>query len=233
MKSEVNRNYRNMFLLSIAVVFVMFLMSGYVWLQFLDSVDETCFGWSIGGICSEYGRNFLIIFAIPILMGVTLGLLRLLVRFEPRQQHLVQSQKALTTIWAAWLIFFLVMQAVLMLDFLGRESTIATYWPILAGLVSIVMGNYLGKIRSNTLAGFRTPWTLSSELSWNKTHRLGGKLLFVLGLILIAGPLIITGDFWVYFIIVASLLWTVVLAIFSYYIWKRDPDHTQPSLQSK
>ena len=215
MSSEENRNYRNIFFLSIAAVAVMFVMSGYVWFT---------------GKSDENNRNFLIIFAVPILMAVTMALLPWFARLEPRQDHLAQSRKALTTIWAAWLMFFFIIQTVMLLNALGREPTIATYWPILAGLVSIVMGNYLGKIRSNTIAGFRTPWTLASELSWNKTHRLGGRLLFLLGLVLIAGSLIVTGDFWAYFLIIASLLWTVVLVTYSYTIWKRDPDHTKPSL---
>ncbi len=118
-----------------------------------------------------------------------------------------------------------------LLKSLGYDPTIATYWPILAGLVIIVTGNYLGKIRSNYFAGFRTPWTLSSELSWNKTHRLGGKLLFLLGVVLIAGSIIVIGEFWAYFLLVASLLWTVVLVAYSYFIWKSDPDrrHTKPA----
>ena len=217
MNSEENGNYRKLFILSIAAVVVIFILSGYVWVQFPGDGDEN--GW-----------NFLIVFAVPILMGVTLGLLSWFARSEPRQRHITQSRKALTTIWAAWLVFFFVIQTVLLLNFLEREPAIATYWPILAGLVSIVMGNYLGKIRSNTIAGFRTPWTLASEISWNKTHRLGGRLLFLLGLVLIVGSLLVTGDFWAYFIIVASFLWVIVLAIYSYTTWKRDPDHSKPTL---
>lgn len=30
------------------------------------------------------------------------------------------------------------------------------------------------------MCGITTPWTLNSELSWNKTHRLGGMLFFVI-----------------------------------------------------
>ena len=40
----------------------------------------------------------------------------------------------------------------------------------------IVMGNYLSSIRSNFFIGIRTPWTLSSEVVWKKTHRLAGRI---------------------------------------------------------
>ncbi len=48
-------------------------------------------------------------------------------------------------------------------------------------LLLIVIGNYLGKTRSMFLGGVRTPWTLSSEYSWQRTHSLAGKLFVLSG----------------------------------------------------
>ncbi|TFW31670.1 SdpI family protein, partial [Pseudomonas putida] len=42
---------------------------------------------------------------------------------------------------------------------------------------------YLQRVRSNYFMGIRTPWTLSNETVWKKTHRLSGKLLFIGGLL--------------------------------------------------
>jgi uncharacterized membrane protein len=221
MIGEERRSYRTIYLLSSAAVALLFILSGYVWSRIPVSSER-----------AEPGR-FLTVFAIPILVAVIMGLLPLFARIEPRQLHLAQSHKALTTIWAMWLLFFIVIHTIVLLDILGRKPAIATYWPILAGLVTIVMGNYLGKIRSNTFAGFRTPWTLSSELSWSKTHRFGGKLLFLLGIIMIAGSILVIGDFWVYFLLASSLLWTVILVIYSYLIWKRDPDRKDIKLSQE
>lgn len=54
---------------------------------------------------------------------------------------------------------------------------------VLIGLLFVFLGNILPKIPSNFFAGIRTPWTLSSEKNWRKTHRLGGYV-FVIGGIL-------------------------------------------------
>ncbi|PKM86989.1 hypothetical protein CVU83_03590, partial [Candidatus Falkowbacteria bacterium HGW-Falkowbacteria-2] len=43
--------------------------------------------------------------------------------------------------------------------------------PSLIGILFLVMGNYFGKIKRNWFVGIKTPWTLSSENIWNKTHR--------------------------------------------------------------
>ena len=49
------------------------------------------------------------------------------------------------------------------------------------GRLFIVLGNVLGKVRSNFMFGVRTPWTLASDPRWNKTHRLVGRLFVLLG----------------------------------------------------
>src|SRR3989337_3440714 len=52
------------------------------------------------------------------------------------------------------------------------------------GLLFIFLGNYLPKLPRNFFFGIRSPWTLSSEIVWKKTHILSG-MFFVAGGILI------------------------------------------------
>ena len=58
-------------------------------------------------------------------------------------------------------------------------------------MLFIVIGNYLPKVRPNYLVGIRTPWTLTSDLSWDRTHRIGGRLFVLEGfafIVLGSGP---------------------------------------------
>lgn len=77
---------------------------------------------------------------------------------------------------------------------LGAVFNIARIVWVFVGVIFAAVGNYLPKIRRNTLTGIRLPWTLMDDEVWNKTHRfsgpvwvLGGLLLIVCGLIG-AGP---------------------------------------------
>ncbi len=56
---------------------------------------------------------------------------------------------------------------------------------ILIGLLFISLGNLLPKMPKNFFIGIKTPWTLTSEDNWIKTHRLGGTLFVISGLIMI------------------------------------------------
>ena len=88
------------------------------------------------------------------------------------------------------------------------------------GILFIVIGNYLGKIRSNYMMGIRTPWTLSSDLAWDKTHRLGGKLFMLAGLLLLLSALFLPVTWWVYVMLGTLFPMLIVLFVYSYLVWR-------------
>ncbi len=93
------------------------------------------------------------------------------------------------------------------------------------GLLFIVIGNWLGKVRSNFIMGVRTPWTLSSELSWNKTHRLAGKLFVGVGLAqILVGVFFSTHPAAAKVMITGIILLVLVPVTYSWWVWKNDPD---------
>jgi len=87
-----------------------------------------------------------------------------------------------------------------------------------------VGGNYMGKVRSNWFLGIRTPWTLSSELSWEKSHRLLGRLFVISAGVTLAVRFAI-GVEPAYLTFAASVTASALLAIVSSYVyWKQDPE---------
>jgi uncharacterized membrane protein len=87
-----------------------------------------------------------------------------------------------------------------------------------------VIGNFLGKTRSNWFMGIRTPWTMSSELSWTKTHRLGGRLFLAAGLLSIVLGLVTNAQV-VFFALLPSIaVAAVVPIVYSYFVWRDDPE---------
>jgi immunity protein, SdpI family len=94
----------------------------------------------------------------------------------------------------------------------------------------MVMGNYLSKTRSNFFAGIRTPWTLSSDYSWERTHRLTARLFMALGAIVLV--LVLSTSVMIAAYVFVALLVSVVLAavIMSYVYWRSDPNRHAPDL---
>ena len=51
------------------------------------------------------------------------------------------------------------------------------------GLLFVLLGNVMGKVRRNFWLGIRTPWTLANERVWYATHRLAAKSMVAGGLV--------------------------------------------------
>jgi uncharacterized membrane protein len=90
----------------------------------------------------------------------------------------------------------------------------------LIGLVLVLIGNVLPRLRPNSAMGIRTRWTLRDETVWMKTHRAGGYILVVLGVMLVAWTFIdFQGIWWV--LGPVAVLTGAGLPLLSYVIWRR------------
>lgn len=90
-------------------------------------------------------------------------------------------------------------------------------------IIWIVIGNFLPKCKQNIITGIRTKWTLASENVWYKTHRWGGRLFIAAGII--SGVLCLfipDGMVGVYLSTGVLFIITILVVIYSYYIYKRE-----------
>lgn len=69
---------------------------------------------------------------------------------------------------------------------LGMEmKNLGQYMTLILGLMFLVLGNYLPKIKQNYYLGIKLPWTYADEDNWNKTHRFGGKVWVIGGILFV------------------------------------------------
>jgi uncharacterized membrane protein len=167
--------------------------------------------------------KFVAIILIP-LVTLSINFLFLLIPLiEPRQQYLKLSMKTYNIILIGTIALMGALHFISVMNGLDKPISVTKSAPVILGLMFLIIGNYMGKIRSNFMIRIKTPWTLSSELSWNKTHRLGGKLFILSGFVTILSAIFSTGLItFVIFMITCS--GTVITAfVYSYIIWKNDP----------
>jgi hypothetical protein len=74
--------------------------------------------------------------------------------------------------------------------------------------------------KRNWFIGIRTPWTLSSDSVWDKTHKLGGKLFKVSGIIALFG--VIFPLFAFYLVIVPVISVAFYTMLFSYLEFRKE-----------
>ena len=89
------------------------------------------------------------------------------------------------------------------------------------GFLFIFIGFMLRKAKRNFFIGIRTPWTLSSDTVWDKTHQLGAVLFMASGVLAFIGGLFggMTA-FW--FLFVPLIGSTIFLLVYSYVLYQRE-----------
>lgn len=146
---------------------------------------------------------------------------------EPLKDNLVQSRKTYLAVWFVITIAILCIQASLassMIGFIADNSTGLKLIIVAVALTSLVMGNYLPKTRQSFFLGIRTPWTLTSETSWEKTHRLAGKIFLFNGLAGFGVAIFATGAPLGLFMPISMGATAVVLIVYSYFAWRNAGD---------
>ncbi len=190
-------------------------------LQIIPVGMELPLHWGVDGQPDQYGPAWVALFMPPIVMAALLGIFSSLKWLEPRKENLQKSFRALNGIILGVILMMLVIQAGNIAIALGNEVSMGRLAIFSAGLVLIITGNFLSKTRSNFFIGIRTPWTLSSDEVWRRTHRLGSKLFILAGIIILIGSWIIAQNSLIYLILGAVLPAALIPVIYSWWFWRK------------
>ncbi len=135
--------------------------------------------------------------SMPLLfVGLQIGtylLMLFIPRFDPKKKIEQMGEKY----YSLRLIITLFMSAIsVYLLYVSTKSELnPNFLFALIGAFFVVLGNYFQTVKPNYFIGIRTPWTLENEDIWKKTHRIGGKLWVIGGLIIILIAFITKNNF--------------------------------------
>ena len=129
------------------------------------------------------GRTLAAVF-LP-LFGMVLGLVfAFLPRADPRKDGLLHGG-IWWTLTNAIMIFLACLHIAMLGYNLGWPISIAGVALVGAGLLFILLGFLMPRMRSNWFMGIRTPWTLTSDTVWRRTHALAGRVFAAAGAVLV------------------------------------------------
>jgi uncharacterized membrane protein len=121
-------------------------------------------------------------FLTPLTSAVVVALCVLVPSMSPSGYSMDRFQRIYPTLVAAVAGLLLSVTLLLLMAALGTRIAIARHVLSLLGVLFLVIGNYLGKLTRNFFVGIRTPWTLASDIVWERTHRLAAPLFVIGGL---------------------------------------------------
>ena len=179
--------------------------------------------WGADGRPDEYSDKWsALLMPIAIVAGVSM-LLYFIPAMEPRQKGLERSQGLYLASWAGMLLIGCMIELAVVSEAIGWGIEGSSFILAGVGALFVLIGNQLGKSRSMFLIGIRTPWTLSSEEVWIKTHRLAGKLMVAGGLLLVLAAFLPLDPGVVAAIFVTVMVVAVgVPLVYSFVLWRRE-----------
>ena len=185
--------------------------------------------WGLDGQPDRFGSPFEALFLMPLFITGTVVLMAVLPMIDPRGNNLRRSSPAYLVTWIGVLALVTAVHVVVVLAATGQLTNGgADVMPqLVSGGVSILLiaiGNMLGKARPNWFFGIRTPWTLSSDLAWDKTHRVTGRLMVIGGLVMLAAVVLLPVNFAFLVLMIGAIGPAAFGIVYSYLVWKSDPD---------
>jgi Predicted integral membrane protein len=156
------------------------------------------------------------------------ALVRILPAIDPRGANYAKFGGAFEGIIVSIMLFLLGMHIIILRAALGLPVAMQRVVPVGVGVLFVVIGNLLPRARPNWFVGIRTPWTLSSDRVWEKTHRFGGHVFVAGGIVIVLAALAMTQ--WAHIVLVTVvLLCTASVLTYSYVEWKREQSPASPA----
>lgn len=193
------------------IILLSFILSAYFYPQIPEQVASH---WNAQGQVDGYMSKFWGLFFMPFVL-VGLALLFLAIpRIDPLKANIEAFRKYYDGFVVLFFVFMLAIHFQVILWNIGLHISPNVVMPIALGLLFFYIGLLCENAKRNWFVGIRTPWTLSSDRVWDKTHQIGGKLFKVAGVITFLG--VFFQNYAVFFILAPVLVVTVYTVVYSY-----------------
>ena len=181
--------------------------------------DTMAIHFGMGGKAENSATEGYVVFFLPLILLAFHWLGMVITNLDPKNKQ--QTPKAQNLIfWIMPCISVFSMTIIFLTAFGIQEDSIFPFLFLAVGLGFTIIGNYLPKCRQNYTLGIKVKWTLQSQENWNVTHRLGGRVWFIGGVLLMVMALI-PYNFSMYIALGILIVITVIPLVYSYIYYRR------------
>ena len=201
---------------SLLIILTAFATSVYFYPQMPDKIASH---WDAAGNVNGYMDKTIALFLVPVISVLLFLLFMALPRIDPKKQNIGKFRKYYDR-FVVLMIAFLFYVHVLIVEWnLGVAFSMGQMLAPAIGVFFYYIGILTGHSKRNYSIGIRTPWTLSNEKVWDKTHLVGGRLFRVAGVIAIFGAALPQHAF---LLVLAPIITaSIAVYIYSYFIFRK------------
>lgn len=210
-------NFKKTEIAMLLCVLSAFALSAYFHAEMPESMASH---WNARGEADGYTSKFWGLFSTPLILFAIMLLFIVIPRIDPLKANYAKFRPYFDGLFLALAAFMLVVQVQLILWNTGTHISPNRILPIPLGLLFFYVGILCEHAKMNWFVGIRTPWTLSNEKVWDKTHHLGGKLFKLAGAVAVLG--VFFEKLAMFFVVAPLLLVAVYTVIYSYIAYQKE-----------
>jgi uncharacterized membrane protein len=203
-------------ILILFLVVVSFVVGIYIYPQMPQQMASH---WGIEGQVDGYMSKFWGVFLMPIISLVLALLFILLPRIDPLKKNIEQFRKYFDGFIVLIFLFFLYIYGLTIYWNFGHVFNMGGYMIPAMAILFYYCGILIKNSKRNWFIGIKTPWTLSSDVVWDKTHEVGAKLFKASAIICLLG--LIWPSYAMWFVLVPILFTVLFVFIYSYIKYKK------------
>jgi uncharacterized membrane protein len=209
---------KNTTIIVVAILVLATLAGLLLWNRLPDPMASH---WGMDDQANGTMSKFWGVFLMPIIAAGISLLFLVIPSIDPLKANIAKFRETFNTFIVLMIVFMVYIYGLTLAWNLGYTGfRMSTALLPAMGLLFILVGFLIEKAKRNFFIGIRTPWTLSSDTVWDETHRVGGQLFKISGVLALIGAFIPTYAFWFLFIpLIGSTLFTVV---YSYVLYRRE-----------
>jgi immunity protein, SdpI family len=207
-----NRIADGLSLLAIAITVGIAL---YLWPELPDPMPSH---FNAAGEVDDYLPKFWGVALIPLISLSIIGVMKIIPAISPKGFRTNEFRNVLHIFQLTLVVFMSFVGVLVMLQAIGSNLPLNQLILGAMGVLFLIIGNYFTKVRKNFFLGIRTPWTLASDEVWYRTHRLGGRLFMLGGLLFFVSAFFRVTPTWVIAVIVICSTYPI---LHSYLLYRR------------
>jgi len=210
-------NMKKSKIIIIGIIILSFILGIYLYPQMPEKMASH---WNVKGEVDGYMSKFWGIFLMPIISVVLFLLFLIIPKIDPLKKNIEKFRKYFDWFIVIIIIFLFYLYLLTLVWNLGFRFSFTQFLLPAFGLLFYYCGVLVENAKRNWFIGIRTPWTLSNEEVWDKTHRLGGKLFKITGIVAFLGILFPT--YAIFFVIIPIISVSLCLVIYSYFEYQKE-----------
>lgn len=183
--------------------------------------------WGADGQADGWSSKPFAIFLPPVFMLILHWICVFFTAADPKNKN--QSPKAFGMVLWIVPVMSVLSSGMIYATALGMELSIGNIMPVVLGLMFALIGNYLPKCKQNRTIGIKVTWALNNEENWNATHRFGGKVWLVGGLVMMACGLL-PGGAGSYGVVIGVVALAIIPTVYSYLYYRKQLQAGQPPI---